>query len=238
MFLEVVSRDCLNPSSKSALSLAPPTFSHFPSNVSSPAARRVGYHSMVTLATTGLRQRMSTYSSAIASTSSLFSSTSLHRTRRFSSNSSPSQSPSQQSLPSLLTSHIDPDTLPSPLAPSKKSKTLYEHLASLPNNGVGTRVRQVKWAARGIDIPWGKEFPGPIADPSRRKQYNHLCYWEITKARIKWTGENKTPHGKAWGRLVWRGELERAVRGTQEMLIVLTYACQDHPSPHKARKSA
>jgi small subunit ribosomal protein S34 len=160
---------------------------------------------MTTLFTATLRQRMSSLPSAKASTSSLLGSSSLHNARLFSSESLSSQ----QSLPSLLTSHIDKSTLVGPLAPSRKSKTLYEHLVSLPNDGVGTRVRQVKWAARGIDIPWGKEFTGPIADASRRKQEDHLCYWEVTRVRIKWTGENMTPHGKAWGRLVWRGERKK-----------------------------
>lgn len=34
------------------------------------------------------------------------------------------------------------------------------------------------------------------------KEEGHLCYWEITKVRLKDGGN----HGKAWGRFVWRGK--------------------------------
>lgn len=112
----------------------------------------------------------------------------------------------------ILTAHLDPASLPSVINPNnaKKSKTLYSHLIDLPHNGVGTRVRQVRWAARGIDVPFKKEFTGPILDPEQRKQEGHLCYWEVTKARLRRTGESDTPHGKVWGRLVWRGEREKS----------------------------
>lgn len=49
----------------------------------------------------------------------------------------------------------------------------------------------------------------PIGPPRKaatgaapEKDSGHLCYWEVTRVRLKDEGR----HGKAWGRLVWRGE--------------------------------
>lgn len=105
----------------------------------------------------------------------------------------------------ILTKHLDSSLLPSFLITKQGQKTLYSHLIQLPNNGIGTKVRQTRWVARGIDQPFGRDFKGPIKNPLERKQDNHLCYWEITKARIRKSGEKGVPHGKVWGRLVWRG---------------------------------
>jgi hypothetical protein len=62
---------------------------------------------------------------------------------------------------------------------TEHSRTLYQVLSRLPKDGVGARVAQTRWAGKGI----------------------HGCYWEVTKARLKCEGT----HGKAWGRLIWRG---------------------------------
>ncbi|KAF8511166.1 hypothetical protein JB92DRAFT_2935810 [Gautieria morchelliformis] len=75
---------------------------------------------------------------------------------------------------------------PNPLA-QNHSRSLYETLSRMPKDGVGARVTQPRWAAKGI--------------PN--------CYWEITKVRIKDEGR----HGKAWGRLFWKGQEVKTVRG-------------------------
>ncbi|KAF8583956.1 hypothetical protein K439DRAFT_1347357, partial [Ramaria rubella] len=67
---------------------------------------------------------------------------------------------------------------PNPIV-QNHSRTLYETLSRMPGDGIGTRVTQARWAAKGIQN----------------------CYWEVTKVQIKDAGK----HGKAWGRLVWRG---------------------------------
>jgi hypothetical protein len=139
--------------------------------------------------------------------------------------------------------------LPLFTSPTYHKKSLYEHLSSLPNNGIGTRVRQVKWSAKGIDQPFNVPFKGPVVIPQERKEENHLCYWEITRARIKISnGENnRKPHGKAWGRLTWRGEgrslssLHFFAIVTDECFIFqrspLSLAAQVYQSHRKGRKS-
>ena len=57
---------------------------------------------------------------------------------------------------------------------------LYRTLSRLPRDGVGARVTQRRWAAKGIEG----------------------SYWEVTRTKLKDDGR----HGKAWGRLVWRGK--------------------------------
>ena len=52
-------------------------------------------------------------------------------------------------------------------------------LVAIPADGVGEHVYQTRWATKGI------------AD----------CYWVVTRTSLK----NSSTHGKAWGRLVWRG---------------------------------
>ena len=59
-------------------------------------------------------------------------------------------------------------------------RTLYATLARLPRDGVGARVFQTRWQSKGIQG----------------------CYWEVTKVKLKDEGK----HGKAWGKLVWRGK--------------------------------
>ena len=62
---------------------------------------------------------------------------------------------------------------------SNKPRTLYETLSRLPHDGVGARVHQARWSSKGIEG----------------------CYWEVSRVKLKDEGK----HGKAWGRLVWRG---------------------------------
>lgn len=103
--------------------------------------------------------------------------------------------PGPSSAAQHLLAHVKRSSLTA-LAPSK---TLYEHLASLPASGVGMRVRQRRWAAKGLDVAQGQPLAGPTKE---QKQQDHLCYWQVTRVRLKLDGT----HGKAWGKFVWRGE--------------------------------
>ena len=71
--------------------------------------------------------------------------------------------------------------LPAELPPTLSSRagTLYSVLARYPKDGVGQRVHQTRWNMKGISD----------------------CYWEVTRTKLKLEGQ----HGKAWGKLVWRG---------------------------------
>jgi small subunit ribosomal protein S34 len=71
--------------------------------------------------------------------------------------------------------------LPAKLPPTLagRSGSLYQVLSRHPGGGVGRQVYQTRW--------------------SQKKIYD--CYWEITRARFKCEGN----HGKAWGKLYWRG---------------------------------
>lgn len=110
---------------------------------------------------------------------------------------------------SILTSHLSKTHLPPALARSSKPhKSLYQLLSSLPNDGVGFRVRQRRWAAKGLDVPAEidlKEHLRKVHAGEKKveeKEGEYGCYWEITKVRLKDGGK----HGKAWGRFVWRGK--------------------------------
>lgn len=72
--------------------------------------------------------------------------------------------------------------LPSPLPPSLRTTpaNLYQVLSRYPNDGVGQKVHQIRWTAKGIEN----------------------CCWQVTRTRLK----HESTHGKAWGKLVWRGE--------------------------------
>ena len=72
-----------------------------------------------------------------------------------------------------------PSQLPPSLSP--RPGNLYEVLSRFPKDGVGQKVHQMRWSAKGIAE----------------------SYWEITRTRLKCEGK----HGKAWGHLVWKGEL-------------------------------
>ncbi|KAN0062359.1 hypothetical protein ACQY0O_005241 [Thecaphora frezii] len=139
--------------------------------------------------------------------------------------SSPSASSSNLKALTSLTSHLASPSLPPVVARQKVAhKNLYEHLSTLPNDGVGFRVRQRKWMGKGLDVPrdvdlreqWrnaqrnaaategGVEKKMPIGP---QKEEGHLCYWEVTRVKLKDGGR----HGKAWGRLVWRGKSSEAM---------------------------
>lgn len=108
----------------------------------------------------------------------------------------------------ILTSHLSKAHLPPTLArTAKPHKNLYQLLSALPNDGVGTRVRQRRWVSKGLDVEHDvdlKEHVTALLEEGAKetKDEGHLCYWEITKVRLKDGGN----HGKAWGRLVWRGK--------------------------------
>lgn len=59
--------------------------------------------------------------------------------------------------------------------------TLYQTLSRLRNDGVGALVAQRRWDAKKI----------------------HGCYWKIIRVKLKDEGR----HGRAWGRLIWKGWL-------------------------------
>ncbi|KIM67847.1 hypothetical protein SCLCIDRAFT_1209980 [Scleroderma citrinum Foug A] len=73
--------------------------------------------------------------------------------------------------------------LPKELPPSLQSKSgnLCQVLSRYPRDGVGKVVHQSRWSQKGI----------------------HGCYWQVTRTQLKLEGK----HGKAWGRLVWKGKL-------------------------------
>lgn len=79
----------------------------------------------------------------------------------------------QSALRKLLPSQLPPSLSPLP-------GNLYEVLARFPRDGVGQRVYQTRWGAKGIEG----------------------SYWEVTRTSLKCEGQ----HGKAWGVLVWKGE--------------------------------
>jgi small subunit ribosomal protein S34 len=78
---------------------------------------------------------------------------------------------------------LSPAPLPRVLKRGKLN--LYETLSRLPDSGVGARVHQSRWSAKGITD----------------------CYWDVTRCRTK----NEGMSGQAWGKLVWRGGLRRVV---------------------------
>ncbi|KAG7096648.1 hypothetical protein E1B28_004064 [Marasmius oreades] len=84
-----------------------------------------------------------------------------------------------------------PKRLPPSLAPTR-SGTLYEILSKTPSGGVGKHVHQTRWSK--------KKIPD--------------CFWVVTRTKFKCEGK----HGKAWGKLVWRGKVvstqEERIRGS------------------------
>lgn len=76
------------------------------------------------------------------------------------------------------------------------------------------RVRQRRWAAKGLDVGREVDLKRHLTaynegGRKEEKDEGHVCYWEVTKVRLKDGGN----HGKAWGRFVWRGKCrERAER--------------------------
>lgn len=128
---------------------------------------------------------------------------------RFLSSTSSSSSSSSQVHP--LISHLDPSTLPPTLRSSihSSTKSLYQHLSSLPSDGVGTKVRQKRWRTKGLNIPASQPITGPISvtpseSESVAEKQTSYSYWKVTRVSLKEDGK----HGKAWGKLIWRGELQ------------------------------
>ncbi|TRM68431.1 hypothetical protein BD626DRAFT_626734 [Schizophyllum amplum] len=82
---------------------------------------------------------------------------------------------------------------PSERPPSLSSgaSALPRILSRTPDNGIGRRVHQVRWSEK------------QIAD----------CYWVVSRTQFKLGGA----HGKAWGKLYWKGKLvsekEERIRG-------------------------
>ncbi|KAF8165054.1 hypothetical protein B0H34DRAFT_687602 [Crassisporium funariophilum] len=80
------------------------------------------------------------------------------------------------------------------LPPVLKASTgnLYEVLSRTPTGGIGAEVHQLRWSK--------KQIPD--------------SYWVVTRSRFKCDGK----HGKAWGRLYWKGVLvsarEEQIRGS------------------------
>ncbi|KAH9963121.1 hypothetical protein BC827DRAFT_1193509 [Russula dissimulans] len=83
--------------------------------------------------------------------------------------------------------------LPKSLPPglSTKPANLYQVLSRYAADGVGQRVYQTRWTNKGISD----------------------CFWIVTRTSLK----KSSNHGKAWGRLVWRGKevspREERIRG-------------------------
>ncbi|TFK74480.1 hypothetical protein BDN72DRAFT_725296, partial [Pluteus cervinus] len=73
--------------------------------------------------------------------------------------------------------------LPQKLPPSlvQKPGNLYEVLSKTPTGGVGKEVYQLRWNDKGITE----------------------SFWLITRTKFKCEGT----HGKAWGKLYWKGKL-------------------------------
>ncbi|KAF9471843.1 hypothetical protein BDN70DRAFT_887690 [Pholiota conissans] len=69
---------------------------------------------------------------------------------------------------------------------------LYEVLSRTPTGGVGMEVHQTRWGHKNIEN----------------------SYWVITRSQFKLQGK----HGKAWGRLYWKGvpvsERDERIRGS------------------------
>lgn len=62
-----------------------------------------------------------------------------------------------------------------------RAGNLYQVLSRYPQDGVGLKVHQTRWGDKGIA----------------------RSYWKITRSSLKMEGR----HGKAYGKLFWKGEL-------------------------------
>jgi len=69
---------------------------------------------------------------------------------------------------------------------------LYEVLSRTPDGGVGKQVHQQRWTGKKIDD----------------------CYWTVTRTRFKDAGK----HGRAWGKLTWRGAYMNSFPHTHAIL--------------------
>lgn len=73
--------------------------------------------------------------------------------------------------------------LPNKLPPSLSARpgNLYQVISRAPGGGVGKKVHQLRWSEKQISD----------------------SYWVVTRAMFKCEGR----HGKAWGKLYWKGRL-------------------------------
>lgn len=71
---------------------------------------------------------------------------------------------------------------PKRLPPSLSTRpgNLYEIISRTASNGVGKKVHQIRWGEKHIEN----------------------SYWVVTRSKLKCEGR----HGKAWGRLYWKGQ--------------------------------
>ena len=76
----------------------------------------------------------------------------------------------------------------SQLPPALRPQTgnLFHILSRTPTGGIGTEVHQLRWSEKQISD----------------------SYWVITRSKLKYGGN----HGKAWGRLYWKGLLDLTCR--------------------------
>jgi len=103
-----------------------------------------------------------------------------------------------RSVPPTNISHSLQKLLPKTLPPSLQNNpgNLYQVLSRTPSGGVGKRVYQLRWSEKGIED----------------------CYWIVTQSKFKCEGK----HGKAWGKLVWRGACLCRMIDCQAVLIICT----------------
>uniref|UniRef100_A0A8C9G607 Mitochondrial ribosomal protein S34 n=1 Tax=Pavo cristatus TaxID=9049 RepID=A0A8C9G607_PAVCR len=91
----------------------------------------------------------------------------------------------------------------------RREQRLFSLLCRLPLFGVGRMVTRKSWL-------WAHDEP---------------CYWVITKVRADYTAEGMD-HGRAWGRLTFRGKASPAGRWDGTLLPNLAFevlpSAQDH----------
>ncbi|KAF8305392.1 hypothetical protein DL93DRAFT_2066334 [Clavulina sp. PMI_390] len=87
---------------------------------------------------------------------------------------------------------------------------LYQTLSRLPNDGVGSLVRQKRWDVAGRPD----------------------TYWQVTRVRLKNEGKN----GKAWGRFVYKG---KAIHTTDQPIPgALKYTWREGSGKEVAKSTA
>ncbi|GAC95065.1 hypothetical protein PHSY_002640 [Pseudozyma hubeiensis SY62] len=128
----------------------------------------------------------------------------FRRTLALFSEAARSSASTPSSSADILTSHLSKAHLPPSLARSAKPhKNLYQLLSALPNDGVGTRVRQRRWAAKGLDVKHDLDLKAHLTKLHQTsagksaKEEGHLCYWEITKTQYASDERESRPTTKA-----------------------------------------
>ena len=86
-----------------------------------------------------------------------------------------------QSLLRLIPSQSTRDVIRHQASGILKGANLYETVASLPKDGVGSLIRQTRWLQKGHGA--------------------QNSWWEVTRVKLK----DHSKHGKVWGRLYWNG---------------------------------